>query len=811
MKIALALTVFAVVVLAFFSDVIFEDRTLITSNPALYDPWRHSADQDQVNAKTFNADALLSYVPRGTELSNSIGEGRLPLWNPYILGGTPFLADPQNRTLYPISLLLARLDPLRAIGYDIVLHVILALIGMYLFLRIVATSNSGAVLGALTYGFSSAFFIRMGHVTFVSSAAWLPFIFYGFERARRNEGTGTILLTAFLVMGYLAGFPQILLFGVMGLLLYAAWISLDSARGTRIAEITRSARILGISGVLSAMLASTQLVPFAEFIRNSTGIGYDFETMSRVHLWPPIVLIRGIIPNFFGNAADGTSWLVLIKRGGLAANTGYFVYCGAGSVLLVCGSLALIARSKRIRAFLFILLFSIGLGTSSLVLRAGYAAIPFIEYSKIDRIAVLACFAISALGGITFSMIFRSEHRRSRQWFARIIIVTTLILLGVFIVFFAMRQTASAAFLEKAEALQPHTWEKTAYARVDEWINGNGSLWVAFMIGEIKKAALFLILSAALLFTLILRRPKSSRLGMAAGVLFIICLIADLGLTARGYYVTQRADCIPETDGISLLKDRVMPRGEWRAARYMNKSPVMPPNTAQVFRIPILGGRSTMVPNARPAFLAAVSQPRQARGNTGKFVPPLGDDAFDLACVRYVLIPQGWPVPSSGNYKLIHDGDMKIYENTDVLEKGICLRKTDLGLKKEEGRDVIGIYDALTRPVIDRCGTARIAEYETEYIVVDVDADEPCFLIFQDNFYPGWRAYIDGKEEEIHNTDLGFRAIEVKEGEHRIVMKFRPRSLRIGFLLTCIGILASLSYIWMARRTNRLAGPDKIG
>jgi hypothetical protein len=805
MKIALVIAIFAAVAAFFFYDILLGDRVLITSNPAQYDPWRHCAGDDRVDTDSYNADALLSYLPRMTELSHSIGEGRIPLWNPYILGGTPFLADPQNRVLYPVSLALTPLDPLRAMGYDIVLHVILAMFGMYLFLRIAGALDTGAILGGFAYGFSSAFFIRMGHVTFVSSAAWLPLIFYGFEKARRQERAGTIYLTVFLTMGYLAGFPQILLFGVMGLLLYAAWISLDATRGTRFGEIARSARIIAISGMLSVMLASMQLIPFGEFVRHSTGLGYDFETMTRVHLWPPIVLLRGIVPNFFGNPADGTSWLALVKRGGLAANIGYFVYCGVGCFLLACGSLALIARSRRIRALLFVLLFSLGLGTSSLILRAGYAVIPFIEYSKIDRIAVLACFAMSALGGITFSMICKRQQHCLRKQFARSVIIVTILVLGMFAGFLAMRQTAAGAFIDKAGTLQPHTWQKAAYAGVDEWIAGDGGPWLDFLIGEIRKAILFLVLSAALLIALSFGRPRSPRIGIAAAALFILCLLADVGLTARGYYITQTAGLLPKTEGISLLKERASTPGQWRVARYINKSPVMPPNIAQVFRIPILEGRSTMVPDARPVFLGTVSRLHRARANTGRFARPLGDDAYDLACVRYVLMPRDWSMSPSGNYTLIHDRDMKIYENTDALEKGICVSKAVIKITEGSTGDMLGVYDALTEPALSRCGKARIAEYKPERIVVEVDAGEPCFLVFQDNFYPGWKAYVDGAEEKIHNTDLGYRAIEVKEGKHSVVMRFRPLSLRIGIVITCIGILASLAYAWVTRHAGRFA------
>ncbi|MFC1800192.1 hypothetical protein ACFL2Z_04705, partial [Candidatus Eisenbacteria bacterium] len=127
-----------------------------------------------------------------------------------------FFADPQTRVLYPVELLLIPLDPATAMGLDVALHFLIAMIGMYLFLRSIRVSVMGSLLGALTYPMSSFFYVRLGHPTFIATAAWIPWFFYAFELARRNQWKGTLLLTGTLAMGYLAGFPQVLMFGVGG-------------------------------------------------------------------------------------------------------------------------------------------------------------------------------------------------------------------------------------------------------------------------------------------------------------------------------------------------------------------------------------------------------------------------------------------------------------------------------------------------------------------------------------------------------------------------------------------------------------------
>ena len=93
-----------------------------------------------------------------------------------------------------------------------------------------------------------------------------------------------------------------------------------------------------------------------------------------------------------------------------------------------------------------------------------------------------------------------------------------------------------------------------------------------------------------------------------------------------------------------------------------------------------------------------------------------------------------------------------------------------------------------------------------------IDADEACFLVFQDTFYPGWKAYVDGLEQEILRTDIGFRAIRLDRGKHNVVMRYRPAPLRIGIFIACLGILAGTFYALRGRfkdgRNGR--GPSPI-
>ena len=143
--------------------------------------------------------------------------------------------------------------------------------------------------------------------------------------------------------------------------------------------------------------------------------------------------------------------------------------------------------------------------------------------------------------------------------------------------------------------------------------------------------------------------------------------------------------------------------------------------------------------------------------------------------------------------ELVHDSDLYVYENFYAVRKGVCIDKRHVSLNEVSGKPVLMVSSLgdLSGVV---CGECRNMSYEPERIELDVVADRDSYLLFQDGFYPGWRAYVDGEDTIIIRTDTGMRAIALSEGRHRLVMEFRPRSLKIGLALTCLGLVLTVAY-----------------
>jgi Bacterial membrane protein YfhO len=74
-------------------------------------------------------------------------------------------------------------------------------------------------------------------------------------------------------------------------------------------------------------------------------------------------------------------------------------------------------------------------------------------------------------------------------------------------------------------------------------------------------------------------------------------------------------------------------------------------------------------------------------------------------------------------------------------------------------------------------GTVHVVEYATSEVRLEVESNQPRYLVTSEVNYPGWRAWIDGREAPISMTNVAFRGLPVPEGRHEVVFRFWPRIL----------------------------------
>src|SRR5216683_2910672 len=352
-------------------------------------------------------DAFVYFYPQRVYLAQSLLAGRIPLWDPDLFLGVPFLANPQTAVLYPPSWLFL-LGPVQVIyAAQLVLHAFLAATFTYLLAR---QAFGVLPLAAAFGGFAVG---QGGHLNQISAAAWLPAVLLAYDRFAATHRLSWLGLGALaLALQLLAGHPQetymtLIILGIFGVV-----------RAPR-----RTARLLAwcsIGGafmcVLGASLSAAQLLPTLELAPLSIrGDGVDWRDAVAGSL-PPYLAVRALLPPY---------WI----------RVPYTEYLGyVGVTPLVLGLLALMFGRWRAVLFAGLIAFIglyLALGENNGWYAWVFSAVPGFDTFRVPaRWLLLWQFGVALLATLGADWIGRGARvdlRRPRLWVGLLVLEFILI------------------------------------------------------------------------------------------------------------------------------------------------------------------------------------------------------------------------------------------------------------------------------------------------------------------------------------------------------------------------------------------------
>ena len=147
-------------------------------------------------------------------LAQNIKQGIVPFWNPYNFSGTPFLAHPSTAFFYPANVIFYIFPLNLSFSWYIYVHFLIAAVGMYLCGKIYGDKFSGIASSSL-FVLSGFFSSRVyaGHIDILSTAVWIPWVFWSVLKYLKNPGKGRFLLIViFFCLEILAGYQAFVIF-----------------------------------------------------------------------------------------------------------------------------------------------------------------------------------------------------------------------------------------------------------------------------------------------------------------------------------------------------------------------------------------------------------------------------------------------------------------------------------------------------------------------------------------------------------------------------------------------------------------------
>lgn len=717
--------------------------------------------------------------------------GEVPLWNPYNYCGIPLLGTLQPGVFYPPHVFYLLLPFNIVWNWLTILHFAFAGINLYFLLRYLKTSTAGSIVGGIVFMLSGYLLSVHNLQPHLFAVAWFPLVILFFIKSlERDSGKRTVYTALFLAMEFFAGAPEIIIMTV--LVLFLLTVFSHGFTETKLSWIKKAMVLCKILAVF-LVLISVQFLPFYELKRQSiraSGVSYQ-EAITWSLGWKDFILF--FMPDAFGYTQttekywSNQSWLKTIYLGitPLILSAFYFVGEKRGKWKLVC---------------LAVLSFIFALGGTTAIYKYLYLVPPFNNIRFPVKFLFLFFFVTAITSGLGFDKM-REGIESSKK-------VAKLIQL-IFYIGFLFAMCWGVLYLYDADIsgyLARHNYKPPLYNEV--WFN----------LHNLKRFLLFSFCFCVMF--LVYLRAKTGRSVIA--VLMIVLLTADLFLANFGFYslsswkwfISRRG--FAETLQANRETERyfVTSKTEKELEYIFHGKMALTSPYASMFGLYTTGGSEVMKVLHHANFINMIYCGRTIH-EAGRF--------FDVAGVRYLTT--SYEVDDK-DYKLIRSekfGDKEAYLYEYLKYPGRFLvfgeavfvgddRSAINRLVDEriDLRNSLIIVDTNRKNTILKGktkGKAELVSYKPNEIVLRSDADNNGFLYVSDTYYPGWRAYVDGRKTKIYRANLAFRAIEVPKGRHTVVFKYIPMSFYIGLCLTIIGILLC---IWLWRRDGEGNGQAPI-
>lgn len=823
---------YVAVICVLYSQIVFFGKSLL---PNLYYPKEFApfGYEGRKPASSFNVDLATPTfyeLPMNYLVGKMYLKGDLPLWNPYQGAGVALASQYSTRVFFPYQIL-ENICPYWLWDYFMLGRLFVAGFFTYLFLRLLGLSLLPAFLGGIFYMFSGSFVWFINLEQFVNVAMLVPILLFSLERMikfrkRRFIAESSI---AFALL-FLGGQPEITIYVLLLTACYYFFRIERKGLGYFIKENLK----FFISLLLGLGLSCLVILPFLEYIPNSFNfhpLGGDMgirDPMGLSYVFAIFMPTAYTYPTFWRTFPINGPWDCL---GG---------YIGILPMFLML--LAFFHEMNRYRKYL--LFFGI-FGSLIILKNIGFPLISWIgRLPLLDMVwsqrwaGCVWTFCFACAGAFSIEVISSPlEPKRLRICLVAFLYLIFLIFLFSKLVYilalaglsdpFLKRYISSALFLNKLKMIvipfvpifismistffflknkRSFVLSLVALSTLEFWFyipKGMDNFWEGLKV-------IPLIMGLLVVFAILREKKLLAIYGL---ILFLISgSIIDL---KSSYGFPQRYNPFKKPPYIELLEEKE------DNFRVMAIGGVLMPNYSSAFEIFDVRYIDSLSPLHYQHFIDRHLMRKSdfkisdQLWFTGE---PLNNKDvednllfYSYLGVKYIIAPPQTHI----DLPLIHDREVKIYENPYCFPRIYVASKVKYATDYKEAQKFLGEdgFDlrncvALEEkipfwyiPNDESLGyQAKILGYSPNKVVVSCYLKSNGILVLTDTFFPGWKAYVDGKEEKIYRVNGLVRGVFLEKGKHSIVFKYFPFSFKLGLGISLLSILILMLIMALRRQ-----------
>jgi hypothetical protein len=716
-----------------------------------HDPWREVAAENGIRgvANPILSDLAFANLPWRAAVREALVNGRLPLWNRFVVAGNPLLGAAQASVFHPATWLGIFLPLAQSWTFSCAFTIFLALLCAHLFLRELCSSELAALAGAVGWGFSTYVLFWDGWAIGPSIAS-LPLLLLGLRRlVLTPRGGGVGITTVALALAFHGGHPETFFHCLAAGAVYFLWelFPRDQRRNARRAFAGALA-----AGLLAFGLAAPVLLPLLEALPHSSE--YAARRAALVNGRPrqsvaPGEAVRRLAPAIlpFSHGIYGRSPVQERRQDGSGMPLGY-----AGAVLFPLAAVGAFGRRPRERGiFLGLFLAGLAYGASAPILLDATSRLPGFSLALNYRLVFLAPLGLAGLAALG------ADRLAARRSAGRELTIAAAAAVALLAIFFALHR---GVFRDR----------------------GLPSQFVAVSFAE--EVLPVLLLGIAALFA----RTRGSSVVATAVLLLVVQRLLEMG----GVYPTLPSPSLaPPLPTLTSLPRAGEPY------RVVAPGETFRPNAAALAGLEDIRGYESLVLRRFEETYPLWSRRQFASHNR---VDDLTRPFLSFLNARYAIggpdeaVPPGWTLVARSR-------DGSTFENVRALPRAFV---PGIVRVEPDGRKRIAEMSAATDfsqtawlgggrsgSSPNGAATVRVREVGAD-LVIDADVRDRAFVATSVPDWPGWRAQSDGRAIGLATVNHAFVGFWLPPGHRVVRLHYSPDSFHFGIALAALALLGAL-------------------